>query len=458
MADSDSHTEDEAARRAADVAAELSETDTAEDRRRVARALGAVARSAARTVRRGTTIARRDSGAVAPVDDGRKDGIVWRGTRVVRRSAGLAASTFAMVVTWLTGQVMAMGPRLKIRDTETLRGQFPGKTDDEIAELLIDHAARATGAVGGATGAWAALPWLPAFPAEIAAETLSITGIEIKLVAELHEVYGLGVTGTATERGRAYIASWAHRRGVYMVPGGLLLVGASPLAGQVRRRLAARVRRSAFSLAPLFTGAVAGVMINSRETQKLGGQIRDDLRRHRLTSLSVTDNAASPSPAGSPAHTGGRGGVVSWTGMGSWAGTGYGTPTSMTPARASRTERPTPLVSPSVPVAGSRGTAASGACPSWSVPVKSPVTRRRQADSLGASVLNRASMKRSVRRAVAGHVRGHERVHRAVVPALMLHGPGVRDVVGGLAFLRRGILPQPERPQVPRRVRAGPVR
>jgi hypothetical protein len=316
MADSDSHTEDEAARRAADVAAELSETDTAEDRRRVARALGAVARSAARTVRHGTTIARRDSGAAAPVDGGRKDGIVWRGTRVVRRSAGLAASTFGMVVTWLTGQVMAMGPRLKIRDTETLRGQFPGKTDDEIAELLIDHAARATGAVGGATGAWAALPWLPAFPAEIAAETLSITGIEIKLVAELHEAYGLGVTGTATERGRAYIASWAHRRGVYMVPGGLLLVGASPLAGQVRRRLVARVRRSTFSLAPLFTGAVAGVMINSRETQKLGGQIRDDLRRHRLTSLSVTDNAASPSPAGSPAHTGGRGGAGGPTGAG----------------------------------------------------------------------------------------------------------------------------------------------
>jgi hypothetical protein len=46
------------------------------------------------------------------------------------------------------------------------------------------------------------------------------------------------------------------------------------------------MRRSTFSLAPLFTGAVAGAMINSRETHKLGGQIRDDLRRQRLTQLS----------------------------------------------------------------------------------------------------------------------------------------------------------------------------
>ncbi|MBO0806148.1 MAG: hypothetical protein J2P25_24130 [Nocardiopsaceae bacterium] len=235
-----------AAGRAAGVAVELSETGSLPVRRRTARALGAVTRSA-------------------------------------RWSAGRGAHAFGSLLNWLTGQVMAMAPRLKVRDTETLRAQFPGKTDDEIAELLISHAGRATAAVGGTTGAWAALPVLPAFPAEIAAETLAITGIEIKLVAELHEAYGLGVTGTAAERGRAYIASWANRRGVYVIPGGLLLVGASPLAGQVRRRLAARVRRSTFSFAPLFTGAVAGAMINSRETRRLGTQVRDDLRRRLLS-------------------------------------------------------------------------------------------------------------------------------------------------------------------------------
>lgn len=300
MDDSDNQiTEDEAARRAAEIAAELSETDTSQDRRRVAKALAVVSRSAARTARRGAGLAHLGGRERAPGESGPKSGprvtgIALRGTRVVRRGAGMVTQTFASVVTWLTGQVMEMGPRLKVRDTKTLRAQFPDKTDDEIAEQLIGNAARAAAAVGGATGMWAALPTLPTFPAEIAAETLAVTGIEIKLVAELHEVYGVGVTGTATERGRAYIASWAHRRGVYMVPGGLLLVGGSPLAGQVRRRLAARVRRSTFSLGPLFTGAVAGAMINSRETKKLGDQILDDLRRQRLTQLSRLSRREPP--------------------------------------------------------------------------------------------------------------------------------------------------------------------
>ena len=177
-----------------------------------------------------------------------------------------------------------MGPRLAIRDQATLRAQFPGRSDDEIADLLIERAARAAAAVGGATGAWAALPVLPAFPAEVAAETLAVVGIEIKLVAELHEAYGVPAAGSATDRARAYIGAWAHRRGFFMVPGGLLLVAGSPLARQLRRRLAARVRRSTFSLSPLFTGALAGAMLNRRDTRRLGADIREDLRRRPVVS------------------------------------------------------------------------------------------------------------------------------------------------------------------------------
>ena len=65
---------------------------------------------------------------------------------------------------------------------------------------------------------WAALPALPAFPAEVAAETLVLVGIEIKLIAELHEAYGTPATGNVTERMSAYVAAWAHRRGVYEIP------------------------------------------------------------------------------------------------------------------------------------------------------------------------------------------------------------------------------------------------
>jgi hypothetical protein len=39
------------------------------------------------------------------------------------------------------------------------------------------------------------------------------------------------------------------------------------------------VGRSAFSLGPLFTGAMAGAALNSRETRRLGQEIRADLRR-----------------------------------------------------------------------------------------------------------------------------------------------------------------------------------
>jgi hypothetical protein len=302
--------EEAAAQQAADVAAELSEATEPQDRWRVAKALGGVTRSAGRAASWGTGVARRQShqtnqshqtdqtlqtGQIEPTAQTASTParrvnsvttvatVARRGTRLARQGAGTAGRSFAFMVNWLTGQVLAMAPKLRIRDQETLRAQFPGRDDDAIAELLIERAARAAATVGGATGVWSVLPTLPAFPAEIAAEALAVTGIEIKLVAELHEAYGMPATGTATERARAYIASWAHRRGVYMVPGGLLLVAGSPLAGQVRRRLAARVRRSTFSLAPLFTGAVAGAMINRRETRRLGNQVRDDLRNTRDT-------------------------------------------------------------------------------------------------------------------------------------------------------------------------------
>jgi hypothetical protein len=283
--------EDAAARQAAEVAVELSEADQPQDRRRLAGALNSMARQAARVVgpetglaRIGSEIARRSAAAAR------------RGAGTARRSAGTAGRGAASLVNWLAAQVVAMGPRLRIRDQGTLRAQFPGSSDEEIAELLIERAARAAAAVGGATGAWAALPLLPAFPAEVAAETLAVVGIEIKLVAELHEVYGVPAAGSAADRARAYIGAWAHRRGVFMVPGGVLLVAGSPLARQLRRRLAARVRRSTFALSPLFTGAVAGAMLNRWETRRLGRDICRDLRSHPVISADLVSGPPLSDP------------------------------------------------------------------------------------------------------------------------------------------------------------------
>jgi hypothetical protein len=235
--------------RAAEVAADITETDRPEEQRRLVRTFNKAVSSSAR--------------------------LAGRGTRVVRRRAGSGTG-------WLLGQVVVMAPRLRVRDQAALQAQFRGMSADEIADALIEGAAHAAAAAGAGAGMVAVLPVLPAFPAEVAAETLLVVGIELKLVAELHEAYGIPAPGNFAERMSAYLAAWAHRRGVFMIEGGLILAAGSPLARLLRRRLIARAGRSAVSLGPLLTGAAAGAMLNSRETRKLGRDIRRDLRRRAV--------------------------------------------------------------------------------------------------------------------------------------------------------------------------------
>src|SRR5262249_56805942 len=137
---------------AAEGASDVSETDKPQERRRL--------------VSRFTTAV--TSGARA----------AGRGTRAVRRRAGDGAD-------WLSDQVVAMAPRLRVRDRAALTAQFPGKSPDEIADALIEGAARAAAAAGGAMGMASAPPVLPALPLESAAETPLPGGIEPKLVADL---------------------------------------------------------------------------------------------------------------------------------------------------------------------------------------------------------------------------------------------------------------------------------
>ena len=217
------------AREAAEVAVELSETGGQADKKRIAKGLRAIAdrttaaaTSAAATARKGADTAARRSAVTARKGAGsaaRRSAVTARkGAGSARRGADSAGRGVTAGLNWLSAQVLAMGPRLRIRDRATLRAQFPGQSDDEIAQLLIERAARAASAVGGATGAWAALPVLPAFPAEVAAETLAVVGIEVKLVAELHEIYGLAAPGSAAPAGACLprVVGGSPRR----VPGG----------------------------------------------------------------------------------------------------------------------------------------------------------------------------------------------------------------------------------------------
>jgi hypothetical protein len=48
---------------------------------------------------------------------------------------------------------------------------------------------------------------------------------------------------------------------------------------QLRQRTVRRFARTASTMGPLLTGAVAGAALNRRETARLGAAIRDDLRK-----------------------------------------------------------------------------------------------------------------------------------------------------------------------------------
>ena len=239
-------------------------------------------------VRRGSDLARRSPDLVRRSPDlvrrrpdlvRRGSGATRKGTSVVGRGTHLAGRGVQRGGRWLAGEVLALAPRLPVRDQATLRAQFPGKSPDDLADALIEGASRASAAVGATVGIWSVLPVAPAFPAEIVTETLTLVGIEIKLIAELHEVYGMRPPGDFASRMTAFVGAWAHRGGVVLTPGGVVLAMGSPLGRRLQRRLAARAGRSAVSLGPLLTGAAAGALLNRRETRRLGQEIRDDLRK-----------------------------------------------------------------------------------------------------------------------------------------------------------------------------------
>jgi hypothetical protein len=199
-------------------------------------------------------------------------------SRLARRSGRAGWPGARSSSRWLTAEVLAMAPRLPVRDQQRLRAQFPGLGPEELADALIHGAARSAAVVGAAAGAAMVLP-LPTAPVEILVETVAVVGIEIKLVAELHEVYGMRAPGSTPERMLAYVGAWAHRSGVALAPAGLILVAGSPLRRRLQRRLLARAGRSSVSLAPLLTGTMAAALLNRRETRRLGNDVRDDLRR-----------------------------------------------------------------------------------------------------------------------------------------------------------------------------------
>ena len=186
---------------------------------------------------------------------------------------------------WLTAQAVDMAPRVPIRSIDTLRRQYPGLDTEQLAERLIASAARASSGVGAAIGAAAAVPFVPTLPMELGVETLALVAVELKLVAELHEVYGQQAPGTKPARMLAYLTAWSQRRGVRLTSNGIAIAVGSPVRRQLERRLLAKAGQSTLALAPLLTGAAAGAVIDHHETRRLGNLVRADLRKRTAAAL-----------------------------------------------------------------------------------------------------------------------------------------------------------------------------
>jgi hypothetical protein len=193
------------------------------------------------------------------------------------RRAGAAAVASGQ---WLADTVADIAPHVPVRDLATLSAHHDGRKGDELAEALIEGAARATGAIGAAAGVvssleFAAPPLLLSSPVQVAAETIAVIAVELKLVAELHEVYGRAAVGTPAVRTAAYLGAWTRRRALDRVAPGEGLSGMVTGAArrELRRRVVRRAGTNTASVLPLLAGAVAGASLNAKQTRRLGHQI-----------------------------------------------------------------------------------------------------------------------------------------------------------------------------------------
>ncbi|MDX2564649.1 hypothetical protein PV371_34040 [Streptomyces sp. TX20-6-3] len=217
------------------------------------------------------------------IDSDRIDAVRRGVTQGVRQGVKRGGDSAKAGIGHLADRLIDLAPRIPVRDLATLRKQFPGLGPEELADKLVAGAANASSTVGASIGAAAMLPVPPAMPAELAAEITGVAAVELKLIAELHEVYGLRPPGRLTQRSAAYLTSWAEERGID--PTKPTTVNAA-LGGQLKRELRQQIMkrmvRNLPNLTPFMVGAAVGAVMNRRDTKKLAGHIRKDLRNRQV--------------------------------------------------------------------------------------------------------------------------------------------------------------------------------
>ncbi|MFJ3933696.1 hypothetical protein [Streptomyces sp. NPDC090029] len=213
--------------------------------------------------------------------------------RVVRTGEGAKAA-----LAHLADRLIEIAPRVPVRDLATLRRQFPGLGPEQLADKLVAGACLATSTVGAGVGAAAMMPVPPAMPTELAAEVAGVGMIELKLIAELHEVYGQRPPGSLKERSAAYLGSWSTERGIDVTrPSTYSAAMNSPYKRRLRQQIMRRMVRNLPNLIPFMVGAAVGAVMNRRDTRKLADRIRTDLRARQVPWEALPDLPALERPA-----------------------------------------------------------------------------------------------------------------------------------------------------------------
>ncbi|MGW3116917.1 hypothetical protein ACWDBW_07165 [Streptomyces sp. NPDC001107] len=212
-----------------------------------------------------------------PVPVARRAGMIRDKAREgVRRGGSAARAGLAYVA----DRIIENAPRIPVRDLAALRRQFPGLGPEQLADKLVAGAAAATSTVGAGIGAAAMLPVPPAMPTELAAEITGVAAIELKLIAELHEVYGVRPPGDLKQRSTAYLNSWSGERGIDVTkPSTVSSALNGPMKRELRQQIMKRMVRDLPNLMPFMVGAAVGAVMNRRDTKKLAARIRKDLRK-----------------------------------------------------------------------------------------------------------------------------------------------------------------------------------
>ncbi|GGZ36889.1 hypothetical protein [Streptomyces poonensis] len=245
----------------------------------------------------------------------RRAAVVRNGLRQGLKAGARAGGSRARAgLAYLADRLIETAPRIPVRDLATLRRQFPGLGPEELADKLVAGAAGGTSAVGAGIGAAAMLPVPPAMPTELATEITGVAAIELKMIAELYEVYGQRPPGTLRQRSSAYLSSWAGERGIDVTrPATINDALGGQMKRQLRQQIMKRMVRNLPNLTPFLVGAAVGAVMNRRDTKHLAERIRKDLRTRQVPWEALRDLPPLEEPAdaldvGEPPKGLGRGG------------------------------------------------------------------------------------------------------------------------------------------------------